>query len=165
VSGGPQPSELAALAGTERMAEGAWQVDGEELTGCSTVTMWARARVDQDQVRQLPTGEADLIVRALVECDRIIKTNIPPSVRTVARGLTAPPGYQVRPQRLKLRAGQTAGRLLRSLTRRRRPRSGGTARQGRAVRPARETTARAARGTDREGAGSTRVRKELGESF
>jgi hypothetical protein len=93
VSGGPQPSELAALAGTERMAEGAWQVDGEELTGCSTVTMWARARVDQDQVRQLPTGEADLIVRALVERVRII----PPSVRTVARGLTAPLGIRSAP--------------------------------------------------------------------
>jgi hypothetical protein len=117
------------------MAEGAWQVDGEELTGCSTVTMRARARVDQDQVRQLPTGEADLIVRAL---DR-------------GPGPNRPPGYQVRPQRLKLRAGQTAGRLLRSLTRRRRPRSGGTARQGQAVRTARETTASAARGTGREG--------------
>lgn len=97
MSGGPQPSELAALADTERMAEGAWQVDGEELTGCSTVTMRARARVDQDQVRQLPTGEADLIVRALVERVRIIYTNIPLSVRTVARGLTAPPGIRSAP--------------------------------------------------------------------
>jgi hypothetical protein len=91
VSGGPQPSDLAALAGTERVAEGAWQVDGEEFTGRSTVTMRARARVDPDQVRQLPTGEADLIVRGLAERVRIIKTHIPPSVRTVARGLTAPP--------------------------------------------------------------------------
>jgi hypothetical protein len=29
--------------------------------------MPARARVDQDTVRQLPTGEADLIVRGLAE--------------------------------------------------------------------------------------------------
>jgi hypothetical protein len=87
----PQPSELAALAGTERVAEGAWQVDGEELTGRQTVTMRARARVDQDQVRQLPTGEADLIVRGLAERIRIIRTRIPESTETVARGLTAPP--------------------------------------------------------------------------
>jgi hypothetical protein len=52
----PMPAELAALAGSERVAEGAWQVDGEELTGRQTITMRARARVDQDQVRQLPTG-------------------------------------------------------------------------------------------------------------
>jgi hypothetical protein len=86
----PQPAELAALAGSERVAEGAWQVDGEELTGRQTITMRSRARIDQDQVRQLPTGEADLIVRGLAERVRIIKTNIPDSVRTVARGLTAP---------------------------------------------------------------------------
>jgi hypothetical protein len=48
--------------------------------------MRARARVDQDQVRQLPTGEADLIVRGVAGRVRIIKTNIPGSVRTVARG-------------------------------------------------------------------------------
>ena len=54
MSGGPQPSELAAPAGTERVAEGAWQVDSEELTGRSTVTM--RARVDQDQVPSSPPG-------------------------------------------------------------------------------------------------------------
>jgi hypothetical protein len=56
VSGGPQPSELAAPARTERVAEGAWQVDSEELTGRSTVTMRARARVDQDQVPSSPPG-------------------------------------------------------------------------------------------------------------
>ena len=94
----PQPSELAALAGTERVAEGAWGFSGDLGADASapsydrvTVTMRARARVDQDQVRQLPTGEADLIVRGLAERVRIIKTNIPDSVRTVARGLTAPP--------------------------------------------------------------------------
>jgi hypothetical protein len=56
-------------------------------------------------------------------------------------GAVAPPGYQVRRQRLKPRAGQTPGRLLPSLTRRRRPRSGGTGPQGRAVKPARKATA------------------------
>jgi hypothetical protein len=87
----PQPAELAALAGTERVAEGAWQVDREELTGRQTITMRARARVDQDQARRLPTGEADLIVRGVAERIRIIRTRVPDSIQTVARGLTAPP--------------------------------------------------------------------------
>ena len=91
MSGGPQPSELAALADTERMAEGAWQVDGEELTGCSTVTMRARARVDQDQVRQLPTGEADLIVRAL---DRGPGPNRPPGIRSAPSASSSAPAKQ-----------------------------------------------------------------------
>jgi hypothetical protein len=34
----PQPAELAGLAGTERVAEGAWQVDDQKLTGRQTVT-------------------------------------------------------------------------------------------------------------------------------
>jgi hypothetical protein len=84
----PQPAELAALAGTERVAEGAWQIDGDDLTGRATITTRARARVDQDQVRQLPTGEADLIVRGLAERVRIIRTQILASTATVARGLT-----------------------------------------------------------------------------
>jgi hypothetical protein len=65
--GGPMPAELAALAGSERVAEGAWQVDGEELTGRQTVAMRTRARVDQDAMRRLPVGEATLIVKGLSE--------------------------------------------------------------------------------------------------
>jgi hypothetical protein len=42
-------------------------------------------------VGQLPTGEADLIVRGLAERVRIIRTRVPASVETVARSLTAPP--------------------------------------------------------------------------
>jgi hypothetical protein len=88
----PQPAELAALAGTERVAEGAWQIDGDDLTGRATITTRARARVDQDQVRQLPTGECDLIVRGLAERVRIIRTQIPQDLQ---QGLTelcgAPP--------------------------------------------------------------------------
>jgi hypothetical protein len=53
--------------------------------------MRARARVDQDQVRQLRTGECDLIVRGVAERIRIIRTKVPASTETVARGLTAPP--------------------------------------------------------------------------
>lgn len=40
---------------------------------------------------QLPTVEADLIVRGLAERVRIIRTRVPASVETVARSLTAPP--------------------------------------------------------------------------
>jgi hypothetical protein len=85
----PQPAELATLAGSERVAEGAWQVDGEDLTGRSTVTVRARARVDQDRVRQLPTGEADLIVRGQVERIRVIRTAIPESAAAQAQQLVA----------------------------------------------------------------------------
>jgi hypothetical protein len=52
----PQPAELAALAGSERVAEGAWRVEGKEPTGRQTITMRSRARVDQDAARRLPTG-------------------------------------------------------------------------------------------------------------
>jgi hypothetical protein len=88
----PQPAELAALAGSERVAEGAWQADGDDLTGRSTITVRARARVDQDRVRQLPTGEADLIVRGQVERIRIIRTAIPTAAAAQAQQLVAASG-------------------------------------------------------------------------
>ena len=50
----PQPAELAALAGSERVAEAAWQAEDGDLTGRQTITMRARGRVDQDQVRGRP---------------------------------------------------------------------------------------------------------------
>ena len=84
----PQPAELAALAGTERVAEGAYSFSDEFGTAEPdrvTVTTRARARVDQDAVRRLPVGEADLIVHGLAERVRIIRTAIP---REVARGLS-----------------------------------------------------------------------------
>ena len=52
--------------------------------------MRARARVDQDAVRQLPTGKADLIVRGLPERVRMFRTRVPAAVETVAQSLTAP---------------------------------------------------------------------------
>ena len=42
-------------------------------------------------MRQLPTGEADLIVRGLAERVRMFRTRVPPAVETVAQRLTAPP--------------------------------------------------------------------------
>ena len=56
-----QPAELAALAGSERVAEAAWQAEEGDLTGRQTITMRARGRVDQDQVRGARTGEAHII--------------------------------------------------------------------------------------------------------
>jgi hypothetical protein len=87
----PAPADLASLAGSTREAEAAFQVDGDDLTGRQTITMRSRARVDQDQLRSLSVGTAELISAGRRERVRIIKTNIPDSVRTVARGLTAPP--------------------------------------------------------------------------
>ena len=85
----PKPGELAALAGTERVAKApGGSTASTPSRGGVTVTMRARVRVDQDAVRQLPAGEADLIVRAVAERIRIIRTRIPGSVETVAR----PPG-------------------------------------------------------------------------
>jgi hypothetical protein len=85
----PQPAEIAALAGSERVAEGAWQADGDDLTGRATITTRARARIDQDLARQLPTGEAELIVHGHRERLRIIRTAIPPSISEAARELVA----------------------------------------------------------------------------
>jgi hypothetical protein len=55
----PMPAELAALAGSERVAEASWQAADGDLTGRQTITMRARGRIDQDQVRGARTGEAD----------------------------------------------------------------------------------------------------------
>jgi hypothetical protein len=85
----PQPAEIAALAGSERVAEGAWQAEGDDLTGRATITTRARARIDQDLARQLPTGEAELIVRGHRERLRIIRTAIPPATVEQARALVA----------------------------------------------------------------------------
>jgi hypothetical protein len=63
----PMPAELAALAGSERVAEAAWQLEGDELTGRATVTERHRARVDQDAIRAARTGEATIIAAGRVE--------------------------------------------------------------------------------------------------
>jgi hypothetical protein len=58
----PMPAELAALAGSERVAEGAWSFDATEREpGRVTVTERHRARLDQDQVRSARVGEARII--------------------------------------------------------------------------------------------------------
>jgi hypothetical protein len=86
------PAQLAQLAGSERVAEAAWQLDGEDLTGRSTVTMRARGRVDQDRVRALRTGEAEIIAAGRVERARIIRATIPEATRTRALELVAGQG-------------------------------------------------------------------------
>lgn len=98
----PQPSELAALAGTEGVAEGALRVDGEELTAGRRSPSGQVTR-RPDAVGQSPTGKADLIVRSLAERVRIIRPRVPASVETVARSPTALP--QPRPATRGLRGG------------------------------------------------------------
>ena len=71
------PAELAALAGSERVAEAAWQAEEGDLTGRQTITMRARGRVDQDQVRGARTGEAHIISAGRVARAQIIRTAVP----------------------------------------------------------------------------------------
>jgi hypothetical protein len=85
----PQPAELAALAGSERVAEAAWQAEEGDLTGRQTITMRARGRVDQDQVRGARTGEAHIISAGRVARARIIRTGVPEDATTRALELVA----------------------------------------------------------------------------
>jgi hypothetical protein len=85
----PQPAELAALAGSERVAEAAWQAEEGDLTGRQTITMRARGRVDQDQVRGARTGEAHIISAGHVARARIIRTAVPSDATTRAVELVA----------------------------------------------------------------------------
>jgi hypothetical protein len=85
----PQPAELAALAGSERIAEAAWQSEDGDLTGRQTITMRARGRVDQDELRSSPTGVATIIAAGRKVRARIIRTAIAPDVRTRAAELVA----------------------------------------------------------------------------
>jgi len=83
------PAELAALAGSERVAEAAWQAEEGDLTGRQTITMRARGRVDQDQVRGARTGEAHIISAGRVARARIIRTAVPEDATTRAVELVA----------------------------------------------------------------------------
>jgi hypothetical protein len=100
-----QPAELAALAGSERVAEAAWQAADGDLTGRQTITMRARGRVDQDQVRGARTGEAHIISAGRVARARIIRTAVPEDATTRAvelvagehPALEAPPAHELPP--------------------------------------------------------------------
>jgi hypothetical protein len=99
----PQPAELAALAGSERVAEAAWQAEEGDLTGRQTITMRARGRVDQDQVRGARTGEAHIISAGRVARARIIRTAVPEDATTravelVAGQRPAPPAQPAPPE-------------------------------------------------------------------
>jgi hypothetical protein len=123
-----------------------------------TVTERHRARLDQDQVRAAGVGEARVIAAGRVEAVRVLKTNIDANTRAKARELVAgiarprplaPIGtlhHRWTGRAVASRGARSAasassrrrppGRLLPGLTRRRRPRSGATGPQGRAVKPA-----------------------------
>ena len=85
----PMPAELAALAGSERVAEAAWQAADGDLTGRQTITMRARGRIDQDQVRGARTGEAHIISAGRVARTRIIRTAVPEDATSRAVELVA----------------------------------------------------------------------------
>jgi len=85
----PQPAELAQLAGSERVAEAAWQSEDGDLTGRQTITMRARGRVDQDELRSSPTGVATIIAAGRQVRARIIRTAIAQDARTRAAELVA----------------------------------------------------------------------------
>jgi hypothetical protein len=73
----PQPDELARLAGSERVAEAAWQAENGELTGRQTITMRARGRVDPNLLRSLAPGEAVIFAEGRAEHMRVIRTHAP----------------------------------------------------------------------------------------
>ena len=117
---------------------------------------------------QLPTGEADLIVRGLAERVRIIRTRVPASVETVARSLTRPSrsrdvasvdsgaGGRQSGDTWAVQPRQPALRVLRlGLTRLAVPRSGDTGRRERA-RSTRQSTAKGQARSGRDGAGLIR---------
>jgi hypothetical protein len=85
----PMPAELAALAGSERVAEAAWQAEEGDLTGRQTITMRARGRVDQDELRSSPTGIATIIAAGRKVRARIIRTAVAEDVTTRAVELLA----------------------------------------------------------------------------
>jgi hypothetical protein len=87
------PAELAALAGTERVAEGAWSYDQARTPDGFTrvtVTERARSKLDQDLVRQARPGEVAIICGGQVERAKVIRTVIAPEARERARGLSRP---------------------------------------------------------------------------
>jgi hypothetical protein len=100
----PQPAELAALAGSERVAEAAWQAEDGDLTGRQTITMRARGRVDQDQVRAARPGKAHIIAAGRVARARIIRTAIPNDAHSQALELVADerPALPAQPSRVEL---------------------------------------------------------------
>jgi hypothetical protein len=98
----PMPAELAALAGSERVPEAAWQVEDGAVTGRATITEQHRARVDQDAIRAARTGEAAIIAAGRVE--RCIVLRAPkgedqpcaPAPAGAVEGREVPPAVQPR---------------------------------------------------------------------
>jgi hypothetical protein len=98
----PDPAQVLALAGTERRAETAWQVDGAEVTGRGTVTMRAAGRVDPGHVRAAPTGVGVLVAAGRAERLRVIRTDTrPPASRAPGRRPVLPSPRWGRPALLR----------------------------------------------------------------
>jgi hypothetical protein len=83
------PDRLIELAGTIRVAEQAWQLDGWGPAGQARVFMAERPRVDPNQVRQLQPGEAFVIQAGRAVKLSVLQAPIPAQVQGEASALRA----------------------------------------------------------------------------
>jgi hypothetical protein len=85
----PDPDLLAALAGTVRAPEQAWQLDPWGPAGQARVHMTDRPRVDPNLVRQLHPGEAFLVHGGRAVKLSILLAPVPASIQEEASALRA----------------------------------------------------------------------------
>jgi hypothetical protein len=85
----PDPEALAALAGTVRTPEQAWQLDPWGPAGQARIHMADRPRVDPNQVRQLHPGEAFLIQGGRAVKLSVLQAPMPAQVQEEASALRA----------------------------------------------------------------------------
>jgi hypothetical protein len=85
----PNPEPLIGLAGTVRIPEQAWQLDGWGPAGEARVHMAERPRVDPNLVRQLQPGEAFLIQAGRAVKLSVLQAPVPAQVQEEASALRA----------------------------------------------------------------------------
>src|SRR4030095_11546395 len=85
----PNPDPLVTLAGTVRIPEQAWQLDGWGPAGEARVHMTAPPRGDPNQVRQLHPGEAFLIQAGRAVKLSVLQAPVPAQVQEEASALRA----------------------------------------------------------------------------
>jgi hypothetical protein len=83
------PDRLIQLAGTVRVPEQTWQLDGWGPAGQARVHMSDRPRVDPNQVRQLQPGEAFLIQAGRAIKLSVLQAPVPAQVQEEASALRA----------------------------------------------------------------------------
>jgi hypothetical protein len=80
-----EPEEAVKVAGTVRAIEQTWQLEPHGQTGLGSAKMAHKYRVDPDDVRQLPTGEAFVISQGKAARMSVLRTPIPEHLREQAR--------------------------------------------------------------------------------